>query len=43
MLSWFFKHGLESKVVYKTMCYKANKNFEWFIEQVTEARQTGDT
>lgn len=35
-------HGTQIKAVYRTIDYQATKIFTWFVEEVTEARRTGD-
>ena len=42
LLLWYVKHGAEITKVYRTIDYKPAKIFPWFVEQVTEARRTGD-
>ena len=42
LLRWYVEHGAEIKAVYRTIDYQATKIFTWFVEQVTEARRTGD-
>ena len=42
LLLWYVKHGAEITKVYQTIDYKPAKIFPWFVEQVTEARRTGD-
>ena len=42
LLLWYVKHGAVIKRVYRTIDYKQAKIFPWFVEQVTEARRTGD-
>ena len=36
-------HGAVVTAVYRTIEYQPGKIFPWFVEQVTEARRTGDT
>ena len=36
------EHGAVIKAMYRTIDYQATKVFTWFVEQVTEARCTGD-
>jgi hypothetical protein len=43
LLKWYLEHGLELEAVYSIVTYHPEKNFTWFVEQVTEARRTGDT
>ena len=42
LLLWYVDHGAVIKRVYRTIDYKPAKIFPWFVEQVTEARRTGD-
>ena len=42
LLLWYVNHGAVIKRVYRTIDYKPAKIFPWFVEQVTEARRTGD-
>ena len=42
LLLWYVNHGAVIKRVYRTIDYKPKKIFPWFVEQVTEARRTGD-
>ena len=42
LLKWYINHGAEITKVYRTIDYKPAKIFPWFVEQVTEARRTGD-
>ena len=42
LLLWYVKHGAVIKRVYRTIDYTPKKIFPWFVEQVTEARRTGD-
>jgi len=42
LLMWYVNHGAEIKKVHRTIDYKPRKIFTWFVEQVTEARRTGD-
>ena len=41
-LLWYINHGAEITKVYRTIDYTPAKIFPWFVEQVTEARRTGD-
>ena len=36
------KHGAKITAVYRTIDYQATKALKWFIDEVTEARCTGD-
>ena len=42
LLLWYVNHGAEITKDYRTIDYKPAKIFPWFVEQVTEARRTGD-
>ncbi|KAL9959464.1 hypothetical protein ACROYT_G032790 [Oculina patagonica] len=42
LLRWYVKHGAVIKAVYRRINYQPKKIFPWFVEQVTEARRTGD-
>ena len=42
LLLWYVEHGAVITKVYRTIDYKPAKIFPWFVEQVTEARWTGD-
>ena len=42
LLRWYVDHGAVITAVYRTIDYTPGKVFDWFVEQVTEARRTGD-
>ena len=42
LLLWYVNHGAEITKVYRTIDYTPAKIFPWFVEEVTEARRTGD-
>ena len=42
LLQWYVKHGAEITAVYRTIDYQAMKALKWFVDEVTEARRTGD-
>jgi len=44
LLQWYMNHGAVVVVtkVYRTIYYRPENIFTWFVEQVTEARRTGD-
>jgi len=42
LLRWYVNHGAVVTKVYRTIDYDAGKIFTWFVDQVTEARRTGD-
>ena len=41
LLRWYVDHGAVITAVYGTIDYTPGKVFDWFVEQVTEARCTG--
>jgi len=42
LLEWYLHKGAVIKKVYRTIDYNKEKFFTWFVEEVTEARRTGD-
>ena len=42
LLFWYVNHGAVVTKVYRIIDYQPAKIFPWFVEQVTEARRTGD-
>ena len=42
LLRWYVDHGAVIRAVYRTIDYTPGKVFDWFVEQVTEARRAGD-
>jgi len=42
LLRWYVDHGAVITKVHRTIDYQPAKIFTWFVEQVTEARRTGD-
>jgi len=42
LLRWYVNHGAVVTKVSRTIDYETGKIFTWFVEQVTEARRTGD-
>ena len=42
LLLWYVNHRAVITKVYRTIDYQPAKIFPWFVEQVTEARRTGD-
>ena len=42
LLRWYVDHGAVITAVYRTIDYTPGKVFDWFVEQVTEARRTED-
>ena len=43
MLRWYLDHGLKVTACYRTIDYRPQKIFEWFVDAVTEARRMGDS
>ena len=42
LLQWYVSHGAKITAVYRTINYQATKALKWFVDEVTEARRTGD-
>ena len=42
LLWWYIDHGAHISKLYRTINYEPAKIFPWFVDQVTEARCTGD-
>ena len=42
LLRWYVEHGAVIMAVYRTIGYTPGKVLDWFVEQVREARRTGD-
>ena len=42
LLQWYMNHGAEITAVYRTIDYQATKELKWFVDEVTEARRSGD-
>ena len=42
LLKWYLDHGMRVTRVYREIHYKRAKPFQWFVEEVTEARRMGD-
>ena len=42
LLRWYVDHRAVITAVYRTIEYTPGKVFDWFVEQVTKARRTGD-
>ena len=42
LVQWYAKHGAKITAVYRTIDYQATKALKWFVDEFTEARQTGD-
>ena len=42
LLQWYAKHGAEITAVYRIIDYQATKSLNWFVDEVTEVRRTGD-
>ena len=43
LLQWYLDHGLKTTAVYRTIDYKPQKLFSWFVQQVTENRREIDS
>jgi len=43
LLKWYVDHGVVVTRVYREINYKREKPFQWFVDEVTEARRMGDT
>ena len=43
LLKWYLEHGVVVTRVYREINYKREKPFQWFVDEVTEARRMGDT
>ena len=41
LLKWYLDHGAQTTAVYRTIEYKRQKVFGWFVDEVTEARRSG--
>ena len=42
LLKWYIQEGLIITKCYRTINYKPQKIFQWFVEEVTTARRAGD-
>ena len=42
LLEWYLDHGALIRNVFRTIDYQPRKIFTWFVEEVTEARRSGD-
>ena len=42
LLKWYLEHGLEITAVYRTINYRPQTIFQWFVDQITAARQMAD-
>jgi hypothetical protein len=42
MLKWYLKHGLEITTIHKILKYTLGRPFQWFPEEVSNARRDGD-
>lgn len=42
LLGWYLDHGLEITAVHRTIDYRREKIFTWFVNKVTENRRRGD-
>ena len=43
VLKWYLNHGLKVTGIYKYLKYKSSRLFSWFPEEVSSARQAGDS
>ena len=43
MLKWYLNHGLELTAMHKYLNYTSGKPYEWFPEEVSNARRDGDS
>jgi len=43
LLKWYLDYGFKNTAVYRTIDYKPQKVFPWFVQQVTENRRKGDS
>ena len=43
LLKWYLEHHVVVTRVYREINYKREKPFQWFVDEVTEARRMGDT
>ena len=42
LLRWYVNHGAVITAVYRTIDYQPTKVLKWFVDEVTDARRTGD-
>ena len=42
LLKWYFEHGLKITAVYRTIDYRPQKIFDWFVQEVANKRRQGD-
>ena len=42
LLKWYIKHGLKVTAYHKLLKYKAGRPFDWFPEEVAQARREAD-
>ena len=42
LLKWYLDHGLKITAVYRTINYRPQKIFEWFVNEVANNRRKGD-
>ena len=42
LLRWYVNHSAVITAVYRTIDYKPTKVLKWFVDEVTDARRTGD-
>ena len=43
LLKWHLSHGLKVTIIHKYLKFESGKPFEWFPEEVSQARQNGDS
>ena len=43
LLKWYIKHGLKVTAYHQLLLYKPGRPFEWFPEEVADARRQADT
>ena len=42
LLKWYLDHGLKITAVYRTINYRPQKIFSWFVDEVANNRRKGD-
>ena len=42
LLKWYLSHDAVLTAVYRTIDYQPTRSLEWFVNEVTEAKRTGD-
>ena len=43
ILKWYLNHGLELTAIHKYLKYTSGRPYEWFPEEVSNARRDGDS